>query len=169
MTMKVRIEDKEALDAISWQVLRAYLDRAGWRQSKDIPGKGVIYKRTGPDRRLREIAVPLRRDLADYAAGMGDAVGTLARVEDRSELDVYDDLRALGSRMESNAAEGAGLPAPVVDEATRAVHERIRKWLAEEGWRVEDLPVPRTASTLWLSGTMVRPSISFRLKMFAII
>jgi hypothetical protein len=29
MTMKVRIEDKEALDALSWEALRAYLDQAG--------------------------------------------------------------------------------------------------------------------------------------------
>lgn len=140
MTMKVRIEDKDALDALSWKALKAYLDRTGWQHAKELPGKGVIYRRRGPDRRLREIAVPLRRDFADYAARMGDAVGTLARAEDRSELDVYEDLRALGARMESDAAEDGG-PLPVLNEATRAMHEKIRKWLAEEGWRIEDIPV----------------------------
>jgi len=139
MTMKVRIEDKEALDALSWQALRAYLDRTGWKQSKDIPGKGVIYKHKGSDRRLREIAVPLRRDFADYAARMGDAVGTLARVEDRSELDVYVDLRALGDKLAPGAADGAESSHPVADDATRAMHERIRKWLVEEGWHVRDI------------------------------
>jgi hypothetical protein len=141
MTMKVRIEDKEALDALSWRALKAYLDRTGWKLAKDLPGKGVIYKRTGPDRRLREIAVPMRRDFADYAARMGDAVGTLARAEDRSELDVYEDLRALDAKLESGILDAEPSP-PAVDEATRAVHERIRKWMAEEGWDVRDVGDP---------------------------
>lgn len=145
MTMKVRIEDKEALDALSWQALKAYLDRAGWKHAKDLPGKGAIYKYKGPDRRLREIAVPLRRDFADYAARMGDAVGTLGRVENRSELDVYEDLRTLGAKLESGATKDAEPTLPEVDDAARAVHERIRKWLAEEGWHVRDVNDPQSS------------------------
>jgi hypothetical protein len=76
---------------------------------------------------------------------MGDAVGTLARAEDRSELDIYGDLRALGSQMESQAAEGADPPAPVVDEATRAVHKQIRTWMTEEGWTVRDVEDPQAS------------------------
>jgi hypothetical protein len=44
--MKVRIEDKEALDALSWESLRAYLDQAGWRHADDFPGKAAIYQVT---------------------------------------------------------------------------------------------------------------------------
>ena len=44
-----------------------------------------------------------------------------------------------GAELQSRLAEIA--QADVAD-ATRSVHERIRKWLSEEGWRVDDLPVP---------------------------
>jgi hypothetical protein len=142
--MKVRIEDKEALQALSWKALRAYLDRdKGWKYAEDIPGQAAVYQHTGKGKRLREVVVPLRNDFADYAARMGDAVGTLARVEDRSELDVYEDLRALGAKIESGTQEDAEPSPPAIDEATRAVHERIRTWLAEEGWQVRDINDPQ--------------------------
>jgi hypothetical protein len=146
MTMKVRIEDKEALQALSWKALRAYLDRAkDWQYAEDIPNKAAVYQHTGKGQRLLEVVVPLRNDFADYAARMGDAVGTLARVEDRSELDVYQDLRALGAQLESGTQEDAETSPPAIDEATRAVHKRIRKWLAEEGWHVRDVDDPQSS------------------------
>jgi hypothetical protein len=123
--------------------VKAYLEASGWHRDRAIADKGVVYQHTDKGGRLSEIAVLTRDDLADYAARMGDAVGTLARVEDRSELDVYDDLRALGAEIESSATEDAELPPPMVDEATRAVHERIREWLAEEGWDVRDVGDPQ--------------------------
>jgi hypothetical protein len=61
---------------------------------------------------------------------MADAVTILARLEDRSELDVYEDLRRLSDK------------ANEVDEATRAVHEKVRRWLAEEGWHLDSVPAP---------------------------
>jgi hypothetical protein len=160
MTMKVRIQDKEALDALSWEALRAYLDRAGWQHVKDIPGKGVIYKRKGADRRLREVAVPLHRDFADYAARMGDAVGTLASAENRSELDVYEDLRALGARSESDATGDAESPRHVVSEAACAVHERIRTWMAEEGWEVRDVDDSQSSFNVMVTLQNDGPSVN---------
>ena len=145
-TIRVTITDKDALRALSWKAVKAYLEAsAGWHRAREIPQKGIIYQYTDKDDRLWEIAVLTRDDLADYAARMGDAVGTLARVEDRSELDVYEDLRALGAKLESHATEEAEPPPPEVDEATRAAHERIRKWLAEEGWHVRDVGEPQSS------------------------
>src|SRR4051794_25611653 len=41
--MKVRIDDKEALQALSWESLRAYLARSDdWRYAEDIPGKAAV-------------------------------------------------------------------------------------------------------------------------------
>jgi hypothetical protein len=118
--MRVSIEDKEALAALSIESLRAYLDRDDrWTYAEDIPGKAAVYQHKDKTGRLREVIVPLRRDFADYAARMGDAVATLGRVEDRSELDIYADLRA--------------------PNVAHEVHERIRRWLAEEHWAVRDV------------------------------
>ena len=110
-TMRVMITDKEALRALSWKAVKTYLEASGWHRDRAIADKGVIYQHTDKGGRLSEIAVLTRDDLADYAARMGDAVGTLARVEDRSELDVYDDLRALGVKMELDAS-GNAEPSP---------------------------------------------------------
>lgn len=118
--MKVRIEDKAALAALSIESLRAYLDRDDrWTYAEDIPGKAAVYQHQDKTGRLREVIVPLRTDFADYASRMGDAVATLGRVEDRSELDIYNDLRA--------------------PDVTRDVHDRIRRWLAEEHWAARDV------------------------------
>lgn len=97
--MRVTITDKEALRALPWNAVRAYLDAAGWQQVEDMPGASVAYQHTDKNGRLWEILVLLRDDLADYVSRMGDAVSTLARVEDRSELEVYDDLAALEDRI----------------------------------------------------------------------
>jgi hypothetical protein len=142
MSLKVRITDTEALRALSWSAVKAYLDAAeGWQRADVIPDKAIMYQHTDETGRLREIAVLTRDDLADYAARMGDAVGALSRVEHRSELDIYEDLRTLTAELESSAVEDAD-PPPVTDEATRQVHKRIRQWLIEEGWHVEEVPVP---------------------------
>ena len=130
--MKVTITDKEALAALSWEALKAYLDASDWQCAEDTTGKAAAYQHTDDTGRLWEILVPLRRDLGDYVSRMGDAVTILAHIEDRSELDVYEDLRALG----------AG--APQVDDATRAVHQRIRRWLAEEGCQIQDIRNPNS-------------------------
>jgi hypothetical protein len=141
-TMRVIITDEEALRTLSWKAVKAYIEASGWHRARVIADKSVIYQHTDKDGRLWEIAVLLRDDLADYVSRMADAVGTLARVEDRSELDVYEDLRALGFKMEADTTEDAE-PPPVVDESTRVVHQRIRKWLAEEDWHVRDVDDPQ--------------------------
>jgi hypothetical protein len=100
-----------------------------------------MYQHTDKTGRLWEISVLTRDDLADYVSRMADAVGILARVEDRSELDVYEDLRVLGVKMEPGAAKSPE-QTPDVDDTTRAVHDRIRKWLGEEGCHIQEIPNP---------------------------
>jgi hypothetical protein len=131
--VKVTIRDKDALTALSWVGLKTYLESKGWKPVDDISDKAVVYQRRVKKTRYWEILVPLRTDLADYAARMGDAVRTLGRVEDRSELDVYEDLRRLGAGSSP------------IDDATRTVHEKIRRWLAEEGWHVRNVDDPQAS------------------------
>jgi hypothetical protein len=92
--MRVTIIDQEALRALSWKAVGAYLDAAGWRRIDDIPGKSVAYQHTDKDGRLWEILVLLRDDLADYLSRMADAVTTLYR----SRLITPQLSRAVGAR-----------------------------------------------------------------------
>src|SRR5213076_841865 len=105
----------------------------GWQHADDLPGKAASYQRTDEGGRLWEILVPLRNDVADYAARMGDAVSTLAHVEDRDELAVFEDLKS------SSADATQTLP---VSSVTQAAHQKIRRWLAEENLQVQDVPDP---------------------------
>jgi hypothetical protein len=109
--MKTRIIDKAALAALSWVDLKAYLDLAGWRHTGDLAGKAAAYDKDDPSGRPWEILVPLRDDVADYAARMADAVEALARVEERDELAVYADLSASGAdvvRLQAYQADAEG-------------------------------------------------------------
>jgi len=95
--MKIRIEDTAALGALSWVDLKAYLDAESWRRKGTYAGKAAIYDKTDNSGRVWEVLVPLRDDLADYAASMGLALTTLARVEGRNEDVVFADLSAAGA------------------------------------------------------------------------
>ena len=116
--MRVIITDEQALRALSWKAVKAYLEASGWHRDRAVADKGVIYQHTDKGGRLREIAVLTRDDLADYAARMADAVGTLSRAEDRSELDIYEDLRALGAE---TSRHGNGLTAESLDLIAQAL------------------------------------------------
>jgi hypothetical protein len=95
--MKIRIEDTAALGALSWVDLKAYLDAEKWQRNGTYAGKAAIYDKTDDVGRVWEVLVPLRDDLADYAASMGLALTTLARLEGRSEDVVFADLSVAGA------------------------------------------------------------------------
>ena len=85
--MRVVITDEEALRALSWKAVKAYLEAfPGGIATGRLATRAAVYQHTNNDGRLSEIAALTRDDLADYAARMGDAVGTLAQAwfEDRS-------------------------------------------------------------------------------------
>lgn len=91
--MKVRIIDKDALLAIQPAAMRAYLIAAGWVGQGPWGETSEIFVRDGTG---RELLVPVRADLGDYASAMSDILGVLSEVEDRSELQVYADIRSQG-------------------------------------------------------------------------
>lgn len=75
MSLKATITDSEALRAITPEMLMNYLS-AHYRNSPLPPA---------------DILVPTRGSV-DYAHRMWDAVNALARIEDRSQLDIYCEL-----------------------------------------------------------------------------
>ena len=95
--MIVQIRDSVALSSISILSLRSYLDSRGW----DDAGKwgkrpiDVFAKELGG--RTWEILVPRLESIGGYASNMADALAVLAAVEDRSQLDVFQDLIGAGA------------------------------------------------------------------------
>ena len=95
--MIVQIRDGAALSSIPVSSLRSYLDSRGW----DDTGKwgkrpiAVFAKERGG--RTWEILVPYIESIGGYASNMADALAVLADVEDRSQLDVFQDLMGAGA------------------------------------------------------------------------
>src|SRR3990172_2873870 len=86
--MKASVRDKQVLAAIRPLELVAYLRATGWSQARVTEGRWGTWVRGGDF----EIAVPLNRDLGDFVLRMADALRSLEAVEDRSQLEILDDL-----------------------------------------------------------------------------
>jgi hypothetical protein len=81
---------------------------------------------------VRDLLAVNRRDLADDL--------TLGAMYDEGEPKNVPLPPALtGDELRARLAETA--PVHAADDATRAVHEKIRRWLTEEGWSVEVVQV----------------------------
>ena len=93
--MKVDIRDAEALSSLSLSALRAYLHARGWREGERWGERATIFAKEAGGRSW-EILVPLRDTIGGYAAGMAEAIATLAVTEERSQLDVFADVKAAG-------------------------------------------------------------------------
>lgn len=95
--MKVQIRDAKALSTLSIVSLRSYLASKEWRNEGawgDRPALIYMKEHAG---RSWDILVPTRDTVADYPERMADAVAALAAVEDRSQLDIFNALKAATS------------------------------------------------------------------------
>ena len=121
--MKVQIRDREALSSLTTLNLRAYLKSQGWADAGQWGERATIHVKEYAGRDW-EILVPLRDTVADYAESMAETVEILATVEERSQLDVFNDLadsttdtEASGNHKgaENMTTQGLGRLEPVVD------------------------------------------------------
>ena len=94
--MKVEIRDREALSSLSLLSLRTYLKSRGWVDEGEWGKRATIYSTENEGKRW-EYLCPLRDTVVDYAECMAEAVEILAKVEERSELDVFHDLAGAGA------------------------------------------------------------------------
>jgi hypothetical protein len=129
--MQIELTDQEALCRLSWADLKSYLDQQGWHQSDRIGEKALVYVPDGTANATAEILVPTRDDLADYASRMADAVHTLARLEGRSALLVYQDLVTSGIDVVRVCACGASADGSIaIDEGVVLYREAENLMLA---------------------------------------
>ena len=97
--MLVQLRDRDALSSLSAICLTTYLHSHGWiKQGQWGQRPAIIY--TKDDGELsREVLVPTRDSVADYAESMAGSVRVLAEVEKRSQFDVFRDLMSAGADM----------------------------------------------------------------------
>ena len=94
--MQVDIHDRTVLGAIPASSLLAYVQAAGWEKAHHLGKRAVVYTKQR-DGRQWDIVVPLKDTFADFAANMAESIQVLSAVEQRSQLDVYQDLLAVGA------------------------------------------------------------------------
>ena len=86
--MKVSIQDKEALLAISPAALSAYARTAGWAKVDTYGKHSDVFTGEG----LPEIILPRTAHLGDYARVVSMVIEIFAKVADMDELTLYRDL-----------------------------------------------------------------------------
>ena len=88
LQLKVRIEDVEALKAVSPVVLSAYARAKGWVKGEAYGDFSDFYTADG----LPEIILPRTQQLGDYANVVSRLIEIFARVAGVDELTLYRDL-----------------------------------------------------------------------------
>ena len=91
MTIKVKIVDRDALQSIKVATVKAYLVRKGWIFQTMWKDRVEIYA-LPVEGRFVEILLATVNDFADHPQRVAEIIEVLARVEGRSELDVYGDF-----------------------------------------------------------------------------
>ena len=89
--MKLTIQDREALSAISPSALSAVALTLGWRKVDAYGDNSDVY--SGND--LPEIVIPRIKELGDYSTVVSRLVGIFAKVTDKHELAIYKDLSSV--------------------------------------------------------------------------
>ena len=95
--MLVQIRDRAALSSLSIVSLRSYLNSRGWSNNGPWGKRPATIYAKEHGGRTWEILAPTRDTIADYAESMAEAVSILASVEERSQLDVFYDLRGVSA------------------------------------------------------------------------
>ncbi|MCY4556994.1 MAG: hypothetical protein OXF79_11565 [Chloroflexi bacterium] len=94
--MIVEIRDTAALSSLTTLNLRAYLQSRDWNNVGRWGNRATVHSKASGGRTW-EILIPLSDAISDYAEFMGEAIGTLATAEQRSELDVFNDVTGAGA------------------------------------------------------------------------
>ncbi len=95
--MIVQIRDKAALASVPLASIFSYLESRGWNNQGPWGQRPAVIYSKEHGGRAWEILAPTRDTLADYVSAVAEAVAILAEVEERSQLDVFYDLKGAGA------------------------------------------------------------------------
>ena len=93
--MDVQIKDSDALRRVTPAMLCAYLKAHEWVHEQTWRNRIMVWSRER-DESLQEVLVPLRERSDTYAVRISETVALLAKMDGRSQLDVYHDLIGAG-------------------------------------------------------------------------
>jgi len=94
--MRTVIKDKKTLSNLRSLDIVSYLRAKGWIIIKERDDF-MIWGFSQHDEELIEVIVPLSTDFADFAIRIGEILKTLEKVENRSQIEIYDDITSNSS------------------------------------------------------------------------
>ena len=121
--MKVTIRDIAALSSLAPLELASYLRSKGWRTESPSSALATKWTLQTADQRNFEVVLPMDTNLGDYAHRVADIVATLETVEERSQLELFSDIKNLNDdvvRVHFNSADSQ-LDSMSLDDATTAL------------------------------------------------
>lgn len=89
MKTKVIITDKEALQSLSLDQVVAYLRSKGAHVADPIPNGSAVWVYG-----KQLLLVPYSQRFADYAHRISDLLTDIEQVEGRSQVEIFEDIRA---------------------------------------------------------------------------
>ena len=106
--MKILIRDKDLLATLPAANVHKYLKSSGWRDDGHLRKRrmGALYLKDAGGQAW-DVIFPYHDTVSDYALRMVETLETLAKVEARSELEIFYDILNAGP----DAANGKALPA----------------------------------------------------------
>lgn len=90
--MRVTVRDIDALKSVQPLEFAAYLRANGWREYEHVPERASVWSLGNDSNGGYEILLPLRRDFRDFANRISDALQTLEVAEQRSQLEILQEL-----------------------------------------------------------------------------
>ncbi len=137
--VNIDIRDRPALGSIPIINLRSYLASRGWTDSGKWGERPVALFAAERHGRTWEVLVPLRDTLGGYAENMADAISVLAAVEERSQLDIYNDLVATGADVVYlRSPVGSSMETPSIRQSSEMLSDAYK--MLEAGARAVEKP-----------------------------
>ncbi|MBW4513255.1 MAG: hypothetical protein KME64_43275 [Scytonematopsis contorta HA4267-MV1] len=91
--MIINIRDSSILKTIEPNILELYLKTKGWQEKAKIYDNiATIWRFKKEANNEYEILLPLIQNQIDYAPRINDAIKTLEKVENRSQVEILSDL-----------------------------------------------------------------------------
>ena len=90
----INLRDKYTFSSIATLDVAAYLRSRGWFEEKKWGKKASIWLHQDLD---GEILLPLSKELKDFHLRMGDIIYTLSRLENRSRLEILNDISVVSA------------------------------------------------------------------------
>lgn len=94
--MNVTVRYVECLKSIEPKQLQVYLKAHGWYEDRPFLDNAMIWLKQDKQRGEFEILLPLKTNLGDYVTRIGEAIETLAVVENRSQVEILSELLSDG-------------------------------------------------------------------------